>query len=374
MPWVIGHGVWPVGEEWLYEAAATSYLPLADLLECHPGKVTLSVTPVLAEQLRDSRAQAGLTEYVNRGREEAHSRAYEPAANMLRDSDLADLLAAHTTWSSAATHAVLPLLATDAGLDLQIGESPGAGFWLPECAYAQAIEPALGRAGVRVVCVDLSGIEGDEPGLPIATAAGPVLVPIDRGLVDMVWGVPGIPGAGPYRDSNRWRDDGHRGWANDGLVYSAERAAEQVAVDARDFVDAVLAHDGLSVFAIDAELLGHHWYEGVGWLKGVMETAFEQGLGIVQLNEAAIGETRKAVLPPTSWGADRDLSTWSGPPVADIAFATRAAELRVLRSDPDPERLRELQLLQSSDWAFMASRDTAAQYGRERFSGHLKGL
>ncbi len=51
MPYVEGFGTWPFGEEWLWEAIATSYLPLLDVLDRHPGKVTLSITPVLADQL-----------------------------------------------------------------------------------------------------------------------------------------------------------------------------------------------------------------------------------------------------------------------------------------------------------------------------------
>ena len=51
MPYVEGFGTWPFGEEWLWEAIATSYLPLLDVLDAHPGRVTLSITPVLADQL-----------------------------------------------------------------------------------------------------------------------------------------------------------------------------------------------------------------------------------------------------------------------------------------------------------------------------------
>ena len=51
LPYVEGFGTWPFGEEWLWEAMATSYLPLLDVLEAHPDLVTLSVTPVLADQL-----------------------------------------------------------------------------------------------------------------------------------------------------------------------------------------------------------------------------------------------------------------------------------------------------------------------------------
>ena len=52
MPYVEGFGTWPFGEEWLWEAVATSYLPLLDVLARSRGEVTLSVTPVLADQLQ----------------------------------------------------------------------------------------------------------------------------------------------------------------------------------------------------------------------------------------------------------------------------------------------------------------------------------
>ena len=51
MPYVEGFGTWPSGEEWLWEAMAASYLPLLDALDAAPGRVTLSLTPVLCDQL-----------------------------------------------------------------------------------------------------------------------------------------------------------------------------------------------------------------------------------------------------------------------------------------------------------------------------------
>src|SRR3954462_11716737 len=50
MPYVEGYGTWPFGEEWLWEAMATSYLPLLDVLDDAP-ELTLSLTPVLCAQL-----------------------------------------------------------------------------------------------------------------------------------------------------------------------------------------------------------------------------------------------------------------------------------------------------------------------------------
>ena len=66
--------------------------------------------------------------------------------------------APHAAWTSAATHAVLPLLATDAGVRLQVRTGIAAhrarfgawrgGFWLPECALRAVARPAA-RGGGR---------------------------------------------------------------------------------------------------------------------------------------------------------------------------------------------------------------------------------
>src|SRR6476659_7217936 len=50
MPYVEGFGTWPFGEEWLWEAIATSYLPVLGVLE-DGAPYTLSLTPVLCDQL-----------------------------------------------------------------------------------------------------------------------------------------------------------------------------------------------------------------------------------------------------------------------------------------------------------------------------------
>src|SRR3954469_13180397 len=51
MPYVERIGSpWPFGEEWLWEAIATSYLPLLALLD-RGAPLTLSLTPVLFDQL-----------------------------------------------------------------------------------------------------------------------------------------------------------------------------------------------------------------------------------------------------------------------------------------------------------------------------------
>ena len=63
MPYVEGFGTYPFGEEWLFDAVARSHLPV---LEVARG-VTVTVTPVLADQLEapgvSERMRAFLSEY-----------------------------------------------------------------------------------------------------------------------------------------------------------------------------------------------------------------------------------------------------------------------------------------------------------------------
>src|SRR5213078_2168993 len=189
------------------------------------------------------------------------------------------------------------------------------------------------------VCVDFTDVLGlgDPRHLqPVATAGGPLLVPVDRATVELVWSDGGYPAHGAYRDYHRRSARDHHPWANDGAVYAPERAAAQARADAADFVARVrerVAGGGLAVCALDTELLGHWWYEGVGWLEAVVDEAGRQGLEIVRLDDA-LEEADPAPMPPghhgvTTWGTPGDLTTWSSPAVADLAVAARDAELRV---------------------------------------------
>jgi 1,4-alpha-glucan branching enzyme len=412
MPYVEGFGTWPFGEEWLWEAIATSYLPLLDVLD-EAAPVTLSVTPVLCDQLEAPGALERCLAFLREIRPASHAldvaeaaddavaaelergaEEYARAADRL-PSDLLAALAPHVAWTSAATHPILPLLATDAGVRLQVrtgidahrgrfGDGWQGGFWLPECATAPWLHALLEEAGVHATCVDLTDVlgRGDARHLrPLQTEAGPLLVPIDRATIDLVWAPDGYPSHAAYRDSHRRTARDHHPWANDGAVYDPERAAEQARVDACDFVARAaerVREGGLCVCALDTELLGHWWHEGPVWLGSVVQEAARRGLELVHLDDALAdadaapaGQLADQV---TTWGDPRDLSTWSGPRVAEMAWATRAAELDVLAAGARERAVRELLALQSSDWAFLVTRDSAGAYPCKRFDGHLAAL
>jgi len=135
----------------------------------------------------------------------------------------------------------------------------------------------------------------------------------------------------------------------------------------------------LAVCAVDTELLGDWWHEGPLWLAAVVEQAAAQGLSLARLDDALERHApvlAAADLPVSSWGTPRDLSTWSAPPVAGMAWDARRSELRTVAAGAraDERAVRELLALQSSDWAFLVSRDLAEPYGRERAAGHRTAL
>ncbi len=179
LPYVLRHGVWPHGEDWLYEAAAETYLPILSMIdECVFFKaqphITIGLTPVLLEQLSHEHFKDGFERYLadrieraqqdrkdfeawNHGHmiylaqhwEEWYTKLAGQFAKIDRnipkayaeraESGLIEIL------TSAATHGYLPLLYEDSSIRAQLraglasshrilGFKP-TGMWLPECAY-----------------------------------------------------------------------------------------------------------------------------------------------------------------------------------------------------------------------------------------------
>ena len=423
MPYVEGFGTWPFGEEWLWEAAACVYSPLLEVIDGAP--LTLGLTPVLCDQLEAMRGDAGerylrfLAEVraplhaedargLERGGEERAAaevtRAAGDYAGGAHDFERRDrdLLAAFGAlrgvelWASAASHAILPLLATEAGLRLQLRSGIashrrrfggwGGGLWLPECAYVPGLERELAEAGVEAFCVDQTAAHGLGAAAhlqPVRTPAGPVAVPVDWQTVELVWDDRrGYPVHATYRDYHRRTVHDLKPWDNAGRPYDRGAALELAADHARDFVARArvrLDRGGLLCCALDTELLGHWWYEGPAWLAAVLAEADRQRLPLVTVSDGlGLVEPVERPLFASSWGAGKDLATWDAPAVAELAFGARRAELATVaaaaaRAEPRAalERAaRELLALQASDWAFMATRALAADYPLKRFEAH----
>jgi 1,4-alpha-glucan branching enzyme len=223
-------GRWPHGEEWIHEAAAESYIPLLNALydlreRGISAPLTISLTPVLAEQLSDADIQVHFEQYLDDKIEAARrdlprleaageaSRLslakfyldwYRGVLASFVDRYHRDLVGAFRTLqdegrievvTSAATHGYLPLLSRDESISLQLktavssyrrqmGRDP-RGIWLPECAYRPAsrtpsgvlrpgLEEFLQRNGLNLFFSDTPAVEGGElGGLAVGQAIGP---------------------------------------------------------------------------------------------------------------------------------------------------------------------------------------------------------
>ena len=434
LPWVLGHGSWPVGEEWLYQAYANSYLPLFKALNRLGKKgfrniASLGITPVLAAQLDDPGALRGLDSWLNnwqlralnlpsrhplRGYEldrvqrtlgifhSDFSRGAAPRIRSLIDDHVVELL------GGPATHPFTPGLdsrihavALRAGLSdcvRRYGTKP-VGIWVPECAYGPGQEIVYDKLGITHFMVDEPAIvaAGGRPSVSYQLAGSNVNITArDARVSDLVWSHErGYAGSSVYRDF-------HQIESSYGLklnavgdkaafakpAYDPQSASVQVEVDARNFVRELVSsfeqqHDSgqespTLVVGIDTELLGHWWHEGVDWFERVIELLPESGIITATLAEVTSTARTSIQLQDSSWGSGKDWSVWNGDAVRDIVEVNAVSQDYVLglleQGACTSQHLNQLMLQLSSDWAFMVTRDSAAQYARERVLDHVEQL
>ena len=446
LPWVAHHGTWPVGEEWLHQAWATSYQPLFAMLRRraalgHRRQLTLGVTPIVAAQWddpcmigahhtwlgywqaraagmatarQDSRRNVGEREYADASRAltdfNAHWSAGGSAAlRPLVDAEVIEML------GGPLTHTFTPLVpdrlalaSMTAGLQdsvRRIGTRP-RGAWTPECAWEPGMEELFARSGVEHVVLDGPSLLGAGATTSAAWLLGDSDVRVlgrDLEVTYRVWSPKrGYPGDRWYRDfhtfDHEWgfrpaRVTGQHVEPHDKAPYDPLAARARVEHDAHDFVDVVrerllsLAADPTTigsphvVAAFDTELFGHWWHEGPAWLERVLELMPEAGIEITTLDDLTADPAGRVHPGPGSWGLGKDWHIWTGPQdIADLQgslakealAALDATHPRVERSLPHDQLLRELLLALSSDWAFMVSHDTAAEYARGRFDAHAR--
>ena len=184
LPYVLSHGRWPHGTDWLSEAAAETYLPIIRVMreliaEGLSPKLTVGLSPVLCEQLADNGFKEEFVSYLN----QKIVAAQKDSEEFYRHSEK-DMLENSHFWEEwykktrehfeeigqdilyefkrlqdegyleiitcGATHGYYPLLSRDESLQAQtkmavknyqrhFGCSP-RGIWLPECAYRPRYE------------------------------------------------------------------------------------------------------------------------------------------------------------------------------------------------------------------------------------------
>ena len=196
LPFVLNHGRWPHGSDWLSEVAVQCYLPLLRMLgglaadDVSPT-VTVNISPVLCEQMASQTFRDEITSFLDQRLEscaaarrhyaDTHEddlvalcdfwKTFYEGVRAQFDSLEGDVLGAFRALadreaieliSTAATHGYLPLLSRDESVDLQIRTAvathtrhfgrPPRGLWLPESAYRPRYEwtPPVGPQSGKV--------------------------------------------------------------------------------------------------------------------------------------------------------------------------------------------------------------------------------
>lgn len=259
IPYCRKSGVWPFGEEWVFEAMAETYIPVVDLLyelgRSRRPLLSLAVSPVLCEQLADGYMAERFVCYMNNRIKAAaddlsrhldyHDDIMASLAQYYIDHCVKALDAFENRWKrdlvgalrglatdgvvdvmvTAATNAYLPMLRdpdrvrTQMDLGIRacqhhLGVRPRAA-WLPELGYSTDIGPILSELGLECILVDPSSVHPTTSDSPMQRGIAPLcrythesssmaVLVRDDVTVAQVWSPDtGYPGDGAYREFHR---------------------------------------------------------------------------------------------------------------------------------------------------------------------------
>lgn len=239
-------------EDWLYEAISETYLPLLSVFEkfVEDGvdfRLTMTITPSLANMLADPLLQSRYYERLNKHMEFAEKELwrtrslpqFQPAALMydehfkeckrlwekyngniltgfkkLQDMGKIEII------TCCATHGFLPLMNNEKARKAQIRAAvsdyqrhfgrPPRGIWLAECAYYPGIDNILKEEGIRFFFLEAHGILYGTPRpkfgvfAPVYCPSGVATFSRDMETAHQVWSAEsGYPGDPDYREFYR---------------------------------------------------------------------------------------------------------------------------------------------------------------------------
>ena len=208
IPYVRKHGKFPFGEEWVYEAILDTYLPLYEMLLNLDAKglktgITLGITPILAEQLKDAHMMKEFVAYTKQrivfceqdyqkfkannqldlaNLADSYCKRYQSLLKLFLKDLQSDIVGAFSSLqkknlieiiTSAYTHGYLPLFNRQESIKLQLslgveshfrnfGTGP-KGIWLPECAYKPGLDKYLHQLDLKYFITDAHAIIGGNP-------------------------------------------------------------------------------------------------------------------------------------------------------------------------------------------------------------------
>ncbi len=216
----------------------------------------------------------------------------------------------------------------------------------------------------------------------------------------------GYPGDYDYREFHKkdgisglqyWRVTGPRVDLANKDFYHPDWAQGKVGEHARHFAwlvaDRLTEYNretgefGLIASNYDTELFGHWWFEGVEWIKQVLQLLAENpAVELTTASDYLTAHPPSEVLhiPESSWGMGGGHWTWDNHDTHWMWGPIHNAEARMQAladrfDDPSPaeaavlnQAARELLLLEASDWPFLVTTGQAREYAIRRFTRHVE--
>jgi len=298
------------------------------------------------------------------------------------------------------------------------------GAFLPSCGYYEGVEYILDEQHLAYSFLDSSAISKLEYESPYAYYA-PINIENsyhqsfinDTKGYQMIWDKEnGYPSHDSYRDfyydigfalenhqinpyfyeNDRKICTGFKYQNKVGKIYSRELAKKQIQKDAQDFIklyeekakviENEIDREALFNMSFDAELFGHWWFEGPLWIEAVLRGISKTNtLETIFPHDYLKKYPKNPILKPhySSWGYDNYGSVWLDNTnrwiyrllqeiINDFFdlyrryngdFGTRNRFLT--------QALKEILLVQSSDWAFIMANGSTVSYAVKRVKEHI---
>ncbi|MGA1870088.1 MAG: 1,4-alpha-glucan branching protein domain-containing protein [bacterium] len=388
-------------EQWLFEAITSVYTQLLAMFwrlekESIDFRLTLSLSPPLISMLQDKllqdRYRRHISEVISFAEKEyahSHDKPFRHTLELLLskfhkakevfESYSGDITHGFRDFQNLgkleicvcpATHAILPFYlhypeAIRAQIQIACRQYERVfgcwprGIWLPENAYAPALDLYLREQGIKWTMVNTPGIRQSDTKVlfdvyaPVITHSGLTVFGIDEETKSQVWSKKdGYPGDGRYKDW--YKDVGYEAdWdylppyfkeanirRSTGLKY--HRVTERtLPLDRKEYYhpewagEAIAEHAGQFVYfrglqaldlqkkynrnpvifsAYDGELFGHWWEEGPAWIETVFrKMLYDQStVRPVTPSEYLYQYTHHQKVTPgiSSWGTEDYFGTW----------------------------------------------------------------
>jgi len=195
-----------------------------------------------------------------------------------------------------------------------------------------------------------------------------------------------------------WKVTNHADYPDEKYPYSPSEAISQAIQDAKDYVHYLEniarsfyehhSKTGIITLGFDTELFGHWWFEGPEFLMHVIRAIHDSDILEMHVPSEMSAEHTYPIVQCASgsWGLHGNDETWNNPKTSRLLENMHQVELQFIERKANinendtmqvrimNQALREIVLLQASDWPFLITKQQASDYAQLRFDQYLSNI